>query len=104
MGGPARGRPGGGARGAGQVRRPPDWTIQCGWLLVVGMRACADLAEQGRARRDEPATRAALAAADDLVAWVDRMGGTPFTDHPYVATIPAERATLERRTQPPRRA
>ena len=57
------------------------------------MRACADLAEQGRARRDESATQAALAAADDLAAWVDRMGGTPFTDHPYVATIPAERAT-----------
>ena len=69
-----------------------DWTIQCGWLLVVGMRACAELAGQGRARRDESATQAALAAADDLVAWVDRTGGTPFTDHPYVATIPAARA------------
>ena len=72
-----------------------DWTIHCGWLLVVGMRACADLAEQGRARRDESATRAALAAADDLVAWVDRMGGAPFTDHPYVATIPAARASWD---------
>ena len=70
-----------------------DLTILCGWLLVVGMRACADLAQHGRARRDEPATRAALDAGDDLVAWVDRMGGAPFTDHPYVATIPAERAT-----------
>ncbi len=71
----------------------PDLTILCGWLLILGMRACADLAERGRARRDEPATRAALDAADDLIAWVDRMGGTPFTDHPYVAAIPAERAT-----------
>ena len=70
-----------------------DWTIQCGWLLAVGMRACADLAGQGRARRDESTTQAALAAADDLAAWVDRTGGTPFTDHPYVATIPAARAT-----------
>ena len=59
------------------------------------MRACADLAEQGRARRDEPATQAALAAADDLAAWVDRTGGTPFTDHPYVATIPAARASWD---------
>jgi ATP/maltotriose-dependent transcriptional regulator MalT len=73
----------------------PDLTIQCGWLLAVGMRACADMAEQGRARRDEPTTQAALAAAGDLVAWVDQMGGTPFTDHPYVATIPAERATWQ---------
>src|SRR5207244_572302 len=49
----------------------------------------------GRARRDETATRAALDAADDLVAWVDRMGGTPFTDHPYMATIPAARASWD---------
>ena len=73
----------------------PDLTILCGWLLVVGMRACADLAEQGRARYDESATQAALAAAEDLAAWVDRTGGTPFTDHPYVATIPAARATWD---------
>jgi DNA-binding CsgD family transcriptional regulator/tetratricopeptide (TPR) repeat protein len=70
-----------------------DWTIQCGWLLAVGMRACADLAEQGRANRDESATQAALAAADELAVWVDRRNGAPFMDHPYVATIPAERAT-----------
>jgi tetratricopeptide (TPR) repeat protein len=72
-----------------------DWTIQCGWLLVVGMRACAELIEQGRARRDETATRAAVAAAGDLAAWVDRTGGVPFIDHPYVATIPAARANWE---------
>jgi ATP/maltotriose-dependent transcriptional regulator MalT len=72
-----------------------DWTIQCGWLLVLGMRACADLAGQGRARRDESTTGAALAAADDLAAWVDQMGGIPFTDHPYVATIPAARASWD---------
>jgi DNA-binding NarL/FixJ family response regulator len=71
----------------------PEWTIQCGWLLVIGMRACADLAGQAQASRDEPGTQAALAAADDLTAWVNRMSGIPFTDHPYVATIPAERAS-----------
>jgi ATP/maltotriose-dependent transcriptional regulator MalT len=70
-----------------------DWTIHCGWLLVLGMRACADLAGQGRARRDEPATQVALAAAGDLAAWVDGTGGTPYTDHPYMATIPAARAS-----------
>jgi DNA-binding CsgD family transcriptional regulator/tetratricopeptide (TPR) repeat protein len=73
----------------------PDLTILCGWLLALGMRACADLAEQGRARRDEAATQAALAAAGALVAWVDQMDGAPFADHPYMATIPAARATWD---------
>jgi hypothetical protein len=48
-----------------------EWTIRCGWLLVIGMRACADLAGQARARRDEPPTQAALDAAGDLA----RLGG-----------------------------
>jgi len=69
------------------------WTIQCGWLLVVGMRACAELAGQGRARRDEATTQSALTAAEDLAAWVNRTDGTPFADHPYVATTPAARAS-----------
>jgi len=59
------------------------------------MRACADLAEQGRARRDQFAAADAAAVADDLAAWVEQMGGAPFTDHPTVATIPAERATWD---------
>jgi DNA-binding CsgD family transcriptional regulator len=59
------------------------------------MRACADLAERGRARRDDPAATAAQAAADALDTWADQMTRGPFTDHPYVATIPAERATWE---------
>ncbi len=63
----------------------------CGHLLTSGMRACADLAEQARAGRGEPA--AALAVAAELAAWADLTGGAPFTDHPWVATIPAERAT-----------
>jgi len=73
----------------------PDMTIFCGRLLVAGMRACADLAERARARRDEPAGAAAVAAAEGLASWVGQMGGAPFTDHPYVATIPAERATWD---------
>jgi DNA-binding CsgD family transcriptional regulator len=36
-----------------------------------------------------------VAAADGLVWWVSQMGGAPFRDHPFVATIPAERATWE---------
>ena len=73
----------------------PDLTIFCGRLLVAGMRGCADLAEQARARRDDHAAGDALAAADELAAWAHRMAGAPFTDHPFVATIPAERATWD---------
>jgi DNA-binding CsgD family transcriptional regulator len=70
-------------------------TIMCGRLLAVGMWACADLAGQARARRDTSAAENAVAAADGLARWVAQMGGTPFTDHPFVATIPAERATWD---------
>jgi DNA-binding CsgD family transcriptional regulator len=70
-----------------------DLVILCRWLLAQGMRACADLAERARARRDEQSANAALAAADRLAAWVKRAHGVPFIDHPYVATIPAFRAT-----------
>ncbi len=73
----------------------PDLTILCGRLLAAGMRACADLAGQARARRDQPAAADAADAADGLAAWVGRMGRVPFTDHPTVATIPAERATWD---------
>jgi DNA-binding CsgD family transcriptional regulator len=72
-----------------------DWVVFCGWLLAIGMRACADLAERARARRDDQAVRAALAAADELAGWVKRERDLPFTDHPFVATIPAERATWD---------
>ena len=67
----------------------------CGRLLTTGMRACADLAEQARARCDQQAAADTADAADGLAAWVERMGGAPFTDHPYLPTIPAERATWE---------
>jgi DNA-binding CsgD family transcriptional regulator/transcriptional regulator with XRE-family HTH domain/tetratricopeptide (TPR) repeat protein len=68
---------------------------RCGRLLTSGIRACADLAERARARLDQQAVSVALAAADGLASWVDQMSGAPFTDHPLVATIPAERATWE---------
>jgi DNA-binding CsgD family transcriptional regulator len=73
----------------------PDLTILCGRLLTAGMRACADLAEQARARHDKPAAAAAVASADGLATWVGQMGGVPFADHPLVAAIPAERATWD---------
>jgi DNA-binding CsgD family transcriptional regulator/tetratricopeptide (TPR) repeat protein len=73
----------------------PDLTIFSGRLLAAGMWACADLAEQARARRDQSAAADAADAADGLATWVERMGGAPFTDHRYVAIIPAERATWD---------
>ncbi len=73
----------------------PDLTILCGRLLAAGMRACADLAGQARARRDQHAAADAADAADGLATWVEQMGRVPFTDHPTVATIPAERATWD---------
>jgi hypothetical protein len=45
-----------------------DLAIFCGRLLATGMRACADLAEQARARRDEPAAQAAVTAYDSIKA------------------------------------
>jgi len=75
--------------------KTPDLAIFCGRLLAAGMRACADLAEQARARRDQPAYAAATAAADGLATWAGEMGGAPFTGHPFVAAIPAERATWD---------
>jgi len=75
--------------------KAPDLTILCGRLLAAGMRACADLAEQARARRDAPAAQDAVAAAEKLASWVERMDGVPFANHPYMATIAAERATWD---------
>ena len=72
-----------------------DLTILSGRLLTAGMRACADLAGQARARRDQYAAADAADAADGLATWVERMGRAPFTDHRYLATIPAERATWD---------
>ena len=90
------GQPG---RALGEVRRVTtllegsSWAIYCGRLLVVGMQACADLAESARARRDETAARAAQAASDELAASAPQLAAAAFTDHPSFAAIPAERAT-----------
>lgn len=73
----------------------PVLAIFCGRLLAAGMRACADLAERARARRDEPAAGEAAAAGAGLASWVDQLSGAPFTSHSFVATIPAERATWD---------
>jgi DNA-binding CsgD family transcriptional regulator/tetratricopeptide (TPR) repeat protein len=92
------GRPEGAVRDVRRVlalHKNRDMAIFCGRLLVAGMHACADLAERARARHDEAATQAALDAADQLDSWVGQMAGAPFTDHPFIAAIPAERATWD---------
>jgi hypothetical protein len=73
----------------------PDLTSWCEWLLTAGMRACADLAEQARARRDQDGAADAMAAAQGLADWVEQMRGIPFASHPAIATIPAARATWD---------
>ena len=70
-----------------------DLTVFCGWLVAIGMRACADLAERGRARRDDPAAHAAAASGAELSSWVERRANAPLEDYPLFATLPAERAT-----------
>jgi ATP/maltotriose-dependent transcriptional regulator MalT len=92
------GRPGDALDGVNRVLalyKAPDLSVFCGRLLTAGMRACADLAERARARRDQDAAGAALAAAGQLASWVDQMAGVPFADHPPIATIPAEKATWD---------
>ncbi|HEX6686687.1 MAG TPA: LuxR C-terminal-related transcriptional regulator, partial [Candidatus Limnocylindrales bacterium] len=66
--------------------------LHCGELFALGARAAADLAETARARRDGESEQAALAAADRLLAALERMRGRPFIDHPFLATIPGDRA------------
>ena len=66
-----------------------------GPLLMLGMRACADLAEIARARRDDAAEADAMAAAADLVSWVDRLPVNPFIDIPGQVFPAAECATWE---------
>ena len=93
------GRPGDALEQARQALAPyegvPDLTEKCGLVLAAGLRACADLAEQARARRDHDAARAAQDAAGELACWLERTGGVPFTDHPMVAVIPAARASWD---------
>jgi DNA-binding NarL/FixJ family response regulator len=73
---------------------PPIWYTG-GPLLMLGMRACADLAEIARARRDDAAEADAMAAAADLVSWVDRLPVNPFIDIPGEVYPAAECASWE---------
>ena len=71
------GRPGDALAEARQALAPYEnmagLTEDCGRLLVAGLRACADLAERARARRDDPAAQAAESAARELDRMADGM-------------------------------
>ena len=75
--------------------KSPDQAIFCGPLLTLGMRACADLAERARARRDVAGEGAALADGEDLAELAGQLPADPFAEHPFAATIPAEHASFE---------
>jgi DNA-binding CsgD family transcriptional regulator/tetratricopeptide (TPR) repeat protein len=75
--------------------KSPGQAIFCGPLLTLGMRACADLAEQARARRDAAAEAAARTDGEDLAELAGRLPDDPFAAHPFAATIPAEHASFE---------
>jgi tetratricopeptide (TPR) repeat protein len=75
--------------------KSPGQAIFSGPLLSAGMRACADLAERARARQDDDAGNAALAAGAELASLAGRLPADPFSEHPFAATIAAERATWD---------
>ncbi|MFC5265447.1 helix-turn-helix transcriptional regulator [Kribbella qitaiheensis] len=79
----------------------------CGSLLVLGMRACADLAAHARAGRDDGGVQFALAAAEHINGWRERQTADPLRDSAYIvagaaarATWYAERTRLTNRSQP----
>jgi len=74
--------------------------IDCGWFLAVGMRACADLAEQAGARRDDDAGRAALARADNLASWVKQEKRCAVHRPPVRGQHPGRARHLGRRASP----
>jgi DNA-binding CsgD family transcriptional regulator/tetratricopeptide (TPR) repeat protein len=96
-----RGRPQAALTEAEQVLARLHGTEQellCGELLVLAARAAADLAQRARAHDDRPGEDKARAALERLASTLERMGGRPFTDHPYAARVAGDRAgwTAER--------
>jgi DNA-binding CsgD family transcriptional regulator/tetratricopeptide (TPR) repeat protein len=82
-----------------RIRQTPtgiDPAFQMGYIgpiLRTAMRACADLAETARARRDTAAEAEARRSAQDLVDAHATVRPDPFATHPYWTTAPAEGAT-----------
>ena len=69
------------AEAALRTLQDTDDQMYAGALLVLAARACADLAERARARRDKQGQLDAQAALSRLDELADGMGGVPFTEH-----------------------
>jgi DNA-binding CsgD family transcriptional regulator len=64
-----------------------------GPTLRIAASACADLADDARARRDATGEADARKAAQNLVEFHDAMQTDPFAPHPFWSFAPAEGAT-----------
>ncbi len=64
-------------------------------LLILGMRAQADLAERARARGQPEELERALAGGERLMSLAESMQREPFTAGPLAATADAERSFWE---------
>jgi hypothetical protein len=62
-----------------------DWS---GPILTTALRACADLAETARARRDTAGEQAAREAAQRHADFHDALPHDPFAPNPYHVTAP----------------
>jgi DNA-binding CsgD family transcriptional regulator len=70
-----------------------DQEPYCGELLVLGLRAAADLSHRGRARGDPAAVTRSLQGVDTLTAALDKMHGRPFANHPLLRRTAADKAS-----------
>jgi DNA-binding CsgD family transcriptional regulator len=64
-------------------------------LLVFGLRACADLAEQARSRRDAARVQAAMSSADRLSQLRTLFARDPLAPNPSRLTADAEKASWD---------
>lgn len=64
-------------------------------LLVLGLRACADLAEQARSRRDAEALGAVMSSAARLSELRGLITPDPFTTGPFRLTATADHASWQ---------
>ena len=71
---------------------PPSWS---GPLLILAIRACADLAELARADRNADALAGAQAHADQLSALHQQVPEDPFTPGPGLLTAQADGLTWQ---------
>jgi DNA-binding CsgD family transcriptional regulator len=67
----------------------------CGPLLILGLRATADLAQQARADQDDTALTTAIEQAQELLHMHDELHADPFTPGPLRPTADAEGAVWQ---------